>query len=109
MARLFGQFLHYTSLSTSPCSESIHVPQGHTCISDETVKLLEKNKDTLLKNVDYNNNILISGLENIPTDGSPESITIREYIEGLNVDNEYQLLTHKKIKDFLGKKTIKAE
>ena len=109
MTRLFGQLLHYTSLNTSPCSEHIHVPQGHTCISDKTVELLEENKDKLLKNTNYKNNILLSGSENIPTDGSSESITIRDYLTGLNLNNEYQLLTHKKIKDFLGKKIVKAE
>lgn len=102
--------LSYTSLTPSTCEETIHVPMGHVCSTSTTIRKLEINKDKILGDPQtYKNNPIISNPENIPTDGSKNSKTILDYMKGLNVLTEYDVITHPKVKTLLGKKTIEKE
>lgn len=102
-------YLTYTSLTPSICNETLSLPMGHPCLTDSTIKKLEKNKVKLLgKNYDKDK-IVISHFENIPTDGSPNSNTVLDYLTNMNVVSEYELLKNKDVKKLLGKETVRKE
>ena len=102
--------LSYTSLTPSICDESINVPMGHTCFSDSTIKILEKNKKEILGDpINYKDKPIIAYFENIPTDGSKNTKVITDYIKVLDVLSEYDLLENEKVKKLLGKELVRSE
>ena len=98
--------LSYTSLSTSPCKESLNIPEGSSCISSKSIKKLEKKEKSMNKNKDPNQLIpTIIDEDLLPSDGSKESNMIRRLAASLNCSSERCILS----KNLLEKKETEKE
>lgn len=99
--------LSYTSLSTSPCAEHLHLPQGSACMSKEAIKkikpLIKGQKSKRPKR------LITADIESIPNDGSDESNTVRKLMAIYNCKTERDLLSNVSIVEKLGVESTKEE
>lgn len=101
--------LSYTSLSPQSCNEEINVPLGHVCMTDNAIELLNKNIDKLGEDVDEEDIVYKSSHENQPTDGSENAKIVLKLINKLEVNTEYEVLTHPDVINILGVKGVEEE
>lgn len=100
--------LSYTSLSPNPCSEDLHLPEGHTCMSKSVLKKLYKLEEEL--NEDNPKPIpIVRDEELLPSDGSKDANMIRRLAAALDCDSEYDILSKDVVKKVLTDAEIKKE
>lgn len=107
------EVLSHTTLTTSPCNESIHVPIGHVCMTSDTLEYLDKHKHQLSRPITApsidSNKRPVRSYENLPTDGSPDAEIVMDLMSLLHVNTEYEVASHPDVKELIGSKASDIE